>query len=247
MPAPRSLVSWPQLVDIATTVLPFLGAWAAGRLSWRDPVGLVGITWGVLFVNSLVQLGAVLTGERVLLRAASIASMLLLPLLLTPALLTWIGPAAARWQRPLAATFAIVGIGALVAFGGIDLVLVPGLSRRFTLFYHTPSHLALALLALGMLVAQARRAADPRDTGVEPGWLWIGGGHLIYFLATVVGRPLIEFLVPQGRDPTRDAIMGLMLIYSTTMLAITWGLWLGRRTVTRPPHASRATIPATTA
>jgi hypothetical protein len=238
MPAPRTLVSWPQLVDIATTVLPFLGAWAAGRLSWRDPAGQVGLAWGALFALSMMQLGGMLTREMAFVRAGSVAATLLIPLLLAPPLLTWAGHAVARWRTPLLALFAIVGVGALLLLGP---------SRQFTLFFHTPSQLVLAVLSLGMLVAQARRAADPRDTGVEPGWLWIGGGHLIYFLATVVGRPLIEFLVPQGRDATRDAIMGLMLIYSATMVAVAWGLWLGRRTVTRPPRAARAPISPTTA
>jgi hypothetical protein len=227
MPAPRYVVAWPQYVDIATTVLPLLGAWGARRLSWRDPVGQVGLAWGAQFALSLVQLAGVLAGRLVYTRWGSAVAMLLLPLMLVPPLLTWMGPRAARWRAPLLTLFAIGGLGTL-------LTLRSG--RQLTLFYQSPSHLVLALLALGMLVAQARRASDPQGPPAERGWLWVGGGHLVYFVATMVGRPLIEFvLLLLGRSATRDAAMGLLLLYSATMVTITWGLWMERRTVARAP------------
>lgn len=228
MPAPRVL--WPQYLVIAATAFPLVGAHLARRLSWRDPVGQVGLTWGVLFALSLVQLAGVLSARLVYMRWGGAAAVLLAPLLIVTPLLTWIGPGALRWRTPLVAVFALTGMAALLAFG-------PG-SRQLTLFYQTPAQLVLAALALGMLVAQARRAADPQGAPAEPGWLWIGGGHLVYYLATVIVRPLVEFLlVLAGMSGTRDAAMGLLLVYSATMVAIAWGQWKGRRAAPRSPAA----------
>ncbi len=226
MPALRVL--WPQYLVIAATALPLVGAAAARRLSWRDPVGQVGLAWGALFALSLVQLVGVLSARPAYLAWGRAAVAILTPLLLVPPLLTWIGPKATRWRTPLLMLLALTGIGALLVVGPRG--------RGLTLVYRTPTALLLAALALGMLVAQARRAADPQGAPAEPGWVWIGGGHLVYFLATVVGRAFVEFLfLVVGRSGTRDANMGLLLVYSATMLAIAWGQWKGRRVDPRAP------------
>jgi len=226
MPALR--ISWPQYLVTVATGFPLVGAWTARRLAWRDPVGQVGLVWGALFVLSVAQMTAGIMGRFAYINWGSAAAALLAPLLLVP-LLTWMGPRATRWRTSLLVFFAVAGIAAMLALG-------PG--RQLTLLYLTSTQLVLAILALGMLVAQARRAADPQGIPAEPGWLWIGGGHLVYFLATVVSRPLIEFLIPLlGREPARDVSMGLLLVYSAALAVIAWGQWKGRREAQRSPAA----------
>ncbi|GLC23506.1 hypothetical protein [Roseisolibacter agri] len=228
MPALR--ISWPSYLVTVATGLPLLGAWSARRLTWRDPVGQVGLVWGAQFLLSVAQMAFALTGHIPYVKWGSAAAALLAPLLLVP-LLTWMGPRATRWRTPLLALFAVAGIVAMFALG-------PG--RQLTLLYLTSTQLVLAILALGMLVAQAGRAGDPQGVPPEPGWVWIGGGHLVYFLATVVSRPLIEFLIPLlGREPARDVSMGLLLVYSVALAGISWGQWKGRRDAASP-SASRA-------
>ena len=223
-------ISWPQYLVTVATALPLLGAWSAGRLSWRDPVGQVGIAWGTLFALAAVQVLGAYTGHMAYVSWGRVAVALLAPLLLVPPLLTWIGPAATRWQTPLLVLLALTGIGVLLVVGPAG--------RGLSLVYRTPTALLLAALALGMLVAQARRAADPQGTPAEPGWLWIGGGHLVYHLSTVIGRALAEFLfLVVGRSGTRDANMGLLLVYTATLAAIAWGQWKGRRVAPRAPAA----------
>lgn len=228
MPAVRVL--WPQYLVIASTALPLVGATVARRLSWRDPVGQVGLAFGALFTINLVQLAAVLTGRLSYVSWGRAAVALLAPLLLVPPLLTWIGPTATRWRTPLLALLVVAWIGALLAIGHRG--------RGIALVYQTPTSLLVATLAMGMLVAQARRAADPQGTPAEPGWLWIGAGLLLYFLATVVGRAVIEFaFLVVGRGAVRDASMGLLLVYTATLAAIAWGQWQGRRVATLPATA----------
>ena len=229
MPAPPVL--WPQYLVIAATAFPLVGAWSARRLSWRDPVGQVGLAWGAVFAVNLVQLASMRSGRLAYVAWGTAVVGLLMPLLLAPPLLTWIGPGASRWRTPLRVLLVLTWIGAVLAVGTRG--------RGISLVYRTPTALLLAALAMGMLVAQARRAADPQGASAEPGWLWIGAGHLIYFLAFVIGRAVIEFaFLVVGRSGTRDASMGLLLVYTATLAAIAWGQWKGRRVAT-PPAAAR--------
>lgn len=229
MPAVRVL--WPQYLVIAATALPLVGAGVARRLSWRDPVGQVGLAWGALFAINLVQLGFMASARLTYVGWGSAVVGLLMPLLLAPPMLTWIGPVASRWRTPLRVLLVLTWIGAVLAVGTRG--------RGIALVYKTPTALLLAALAMGMLVAQARRAADPQGAPAEPGWLWIGAGHLIYFLALVIGRAVIEFaFLVVGRGAVRDASMGLLLVYTATLAGIAWGQWKGRRVAT-PPAAAR--------
>ena len=227
-------VLWPQYLVIAATAFPLLGAIVARRLTWRDPVGQVGLAWGALFAINLVQLAGVLSARLAYVSWGRVAVALVTPLLLVPPLLTWIGPKATRWRTPLLVLLVVTWIGALLAVGARG--------RGIALIYHTPTSLLLAALAMGMLVAQARRAADPQGAPAEPGWLWIGAGHFVYFLALVVGRAVIEFaFLAVGQGAVRDASMGLLLVYTATLAAIAWGQWKGRR-VAIPAAAAR--VPA---
>jgi hypothetical protein len=172
-----------------------------------------------MFVCSIVQIAGVIEKRAFVMRAGSVAVGVLLPLLLVPALLTWIGPRAKRWQT------AILGVTLAAA---VATLLTLGSGREFSIIYKTPMHLGLLALTTAMLASQGRRASDPRSDSAEPGWLWIGGGHVVYLFATVIGRPLAEVLVPRSWSAVVDVHMALMLVYSATMVAIAWGIWLGR-------------------
>ena len=226
MPAVRVL--WPQYLVIAATAFPLVGAAAARRLSWRDPVGQVGLAWGGVAAINLLQLAAVRSGRMVYVGWGNAAVALLEPLLLAAPLLTWIGPGATRWLTPLRVLFALTWLVAVVAVGTRG--------RGIQWVFHMPAGLLLAALALAMLVAQARRAADPQGMSAEPGWLWIGAGHFLYFLAMLIGRSLVEFaFLLVGRSGSRAASMDLLLIYTVTLAAIAWGQWKGRRVDARSP------------
>jgi hypothetical protein len=227
MPAVRVL--WPQYLVIAATAFPLVGAAAARRLSWRDPVGQLGLAWGAMFAVNLLQLAAVRAGRFTYVGSGN-AVVALLSLLLVPPLLTWMGPGAKRWQTPLLVLLVLAWVGAVLAVGTRG--------RGIGLVYKSPVALLLAALALGTLIAQARRAADPQGAPAEPGWVWIGAGHLLYFLALVIGRAMIEFaFLVVGRSGSRDANMGLLLVYTATLAAIAWGQWKGRRTDAQSPAA----------
>jgi hypothetical protein len=206
-----------------------VGAWAARRPVWSDPAGRVGLAWGVQFLCSLLQLYGVLSRQLVYTRVGLTLASVLLPVMLAPPLLRWIGPAAQRWQ------WAILGVtvgAALVVLGAF------GQGREYTLFYTTPLYFGLLVLSVSFLIAQARRAGDPQADTAVPGWLWIGGGHLVYFVTFVVGRPLIEVLVSLGWSEAVGAHMGTMLVYSGAMAAVAWGIWLGRVGARSARHAS---------
>jgi hypothetical protein len=79
-----------------------------------------------------------------------------------------------------------------------------------------------------LLGAHGRRASDPLSSGAEPGWAWVGGGHVVYFLTYTVGRPLVELLVPRGLAATVDVHMTMLLVYTAALTAVAWGIWLGR-------------------
>jgi hypothetical protein len=208
-----------MLLDTIATALPFAAAWAARRLSWGDAAGRVGIAWGVLFLCAALQVGALASRDLALVRVGGGAYQLLVPLLLTPALLAWIGGPLQRH------TAAVTGALTLWAAGAL---LVLGLSRSLTLVVGTPLHLVLLVLSVLLLGAQGRRASDPLSSEAEPGWVWVGGGHVVYFFTYTVGRPLVELLVPRGLAATVDVHMTMLLVYTAALTAIAWGIWLGR-------------------
>lgn len=213
------------MLDTFASLAPALAAWRAGRLSRRDPVGQMAIAWAAMTGMSIVQLGSFLLRQFAVTRTMGLVSVVLLALLLVPPFLTWIGPPAKRWQPALFALFVLGTGGAL---------LVLGHDRRFNLFIYPALYTPLAILALAMLAAQARRAGDAGAGRAEPGWLWIGGGHLAYFLVSIVGVPLIEAVLPRGLDAATDVHFARLLIYSAMMFVIAAGVWRSRS------HASGA-------
>jgi ABC-type antimicrobial peptide transport system permease subunit len=93
----------------------------------------------------------------------------------------------------------------------------------------TTAHTGLALLVLLMMATQFRRVANAQASTVEPGWAWIAGGHLLYFLATLTGRSLLEALVARSRSAVGVASAALFVAYALAMVAIAWGIWASAR------------------
>jgi hypothetical protein len=217
---PPSAYDWPKLLAAAAELLPLAAAWRANRLRTGDPAGQVGITWAIMVLTYPLSLLGLALGELALVTWTTAFAGIALPLLLVPPLLTWIGPAAKRWQPLVLAAFALLTVGSLVVFGA---------GREFTLMSRTTAHTGLALLVLLMMAAQFRRAANPQSAAVEPGWAWIAGGHLLYFLATVTGRSLLEALVARNRSAVGVASAALFVAYAIAMVAIAWGIRVGAR------------------
>jgi hypothetical protein len=231
MPAPAvSVFNWKVLLTFGTEFLPLLAAWRAGRLRAGDPAGQVGLAWAFMNVCTLVQAIGFLTRQGAVTQWGLVLAGIALPVLLVPPLLTWIGPAAKRRQAAVLAAFVLPLVGVLVAFG-------PG--REFTLLSRTVAHTALAGLILLMLATNYRRAANPQAV-TEPGWAWIAGGHLAYFLATLVGRALIEALLARSVTAARPANTMLFLVYAASMFAIAFGIWVSARSAARPEGDDRA-------
>jgi hypothetical protein len=227
-PAAPSVFGWKTLLILGAESLPLLAAWRAGRLRAGDPAGQIGLTWAFMNVCTVIQGAGVLAGQRSVMLWGGVLAGVALPLLLAAPLLTWIGPAAKRRQPLVLAAFAVLTVGALVGFG-------PG--REFTLLSRTTAHAALAALVLVMMAAQFRRSANPQAAASEPGWAWIAGGHLAYFLATLVGRPVLEALVGRSRADVGVASAALFVTYALAMLAIAWGILVSERTPAPPGRA----------
>ena len=230
VPATPNVFGWKPLLTFGAEWLPLLAAWRAGRLRAGDPAGQIGLAWAFMNVCTVIQATGVLTHQRSIQIWGGVLAGVTLPLLLTPPLLTWIGPEAKRRQPLVLAAFAVLTVGALLAFG-------PG--REFTLLSRTGAHVGLAALVLVMMAAQFRRSANPQIAATEPGWPWIAGGHLAYFLATLVGRALLEALVARSWAEVRVGTAALFVTYALAMLAIAWGILVGARAPARPEGADR--------
>jgi hypothetical protein len=231
MPAPAApdVLTWKFFMVAGAEFLPLLAAWRAGRLRRGDPAGQTGLTWAFMNVCTFAQAAGLLTGYReVTVWWAAVAGVSL-PLLLVPPLLTWIGAEAKRRQPLALAVFAALTIVPLVAFG-------PG--REFTLLSRTTAHTALAALVLLMMASQFRRSANPQAAAAEPGWAWIAGGHLAYFLATIVGRALMEAVVARSWAELDVAASALFVTYALAMVAIGWGILASARQPSRPDGLS---------
>ena len=237
MPIPPTAYDWPKLVAAAAELLPLAAAWRANRLRSGDPAGQVGITWAIMVLAYPLSLLGLATGRIAFTTWTTVSTGIALPLLLAPALLTWIGPAAKRWQPLVLAGFTLLTVGSLVVFGT---------GREFTLVSRTTAHTGLALLVLLMMATQFRRAANAQAAVVEPGWAWIAGGHLLYFLATLTGRSLLEALVARNRAAVGVASGALFVAYALAMLAIAWGIRVSAREQSGPGVAGDARAARTT-
>ena len=220
--AASSVFTWRFLLIAGAEFLPLAAAWRAGRLRMVDPVGQIGVTWAFMNVCTFIQALGVVMERRAIREWGLALAGISLPLLLVPPLLTWIGPAAKRRQPWVLAAFASLSVGSLLAFGT---------GREFTLLSRTTAHAGLALLVLLMMATQFRRSADPQAAAAEPGWAWIAGGLLAYFLATLVGRALAEALMARSVAAARSASAALSLAYVAAMVAITVGIRVSARGV----------------
>lgn len=232
---PATAFTWPVLLGTAVSALPTIVAWRAGRLHPRDPVGQVAIAWGVVSLSGLAQYAVYAADRRLavalLIPISAMFNNTVLPLLLTPPLLTWIGPRAKRFQ-PL--------VLAAILLGSLAVLFTLGIGREARLLLRNISMTALAALSTWAMTAQARRAAAAFDPVFEPGGAWIGAGQLLYFLATLVGRSLGEALVARSWGALIQVTQALHLIYGVSMVAISWGIWLGRRQTAPPRPATPA-------
>jgi hypothetical protein len=227
--APAAVWTWTVMAGVALSALPTLAVWSVGRLDRRDPIGQVGIAWGLMFCASITQLVLMTFDRRREALALTPAVLVALPLLIVPPLLTWIGPRAARWRLPVQAAFATWSLLVYLALGT---------GREGRLALRCTAYASVAVLAAWAMAAQTRRASQGEDAGTESGGPWIGAGHVLYFLTSAVGNALIEALV--SRWPLLiQAYRAQHLLYGVAMCAIAWGIWVGARA----PAASRLAPP----
>jgi hypothetical protein len=229
-----SAVLWQLLLVVGSEFLPLVAAWRTGRLRAGDPAGQVGLAWAFMNVCTVIQAVGFVTGHRPVTEWGLVLAGVSLPLLLTPPLLTWIGPAAKRWQPAVLAAFAALTVGALAVFG-------PG--REYSLLSRTTAHAGLSALVLLMMATHLRRSANAQAAAAEPGWAWIAGGHLAYFLATLIGRALVEALIAWSRMASRFTSDALLILYAASMIAMGWGILVGARRPARADGASAHPLP----
>jgi hypothetical protein len=229
---PTAALSWPVLVGVAVSALPTLAAWRAGRLDRHDPIGQVGLVWGLMFLTSLSQYALVAAGLRSVALAMPILVVIVLPVLIVSPLLTWIGPRAAARRVPVLAGLAVWSLGVVVALGT---------GREARLFLRCTSYTTVAILAAWAMAAQSRRSAQGSDPGAEGGGPWLGAGHMLYFLTGAVGNALIEALVSRSWDALLQVYRAQHLTYGIAMVSIAWGI---RASARRPVRAPVAPAPA---
>ena len=228
--AASSVFTWKFFLVAGAEFLPLAAAWRAGRLRPGDPAGQIGFAWAFMNVCTFIQALGVLLERRDVREWGLVLAGISLPLLLVPPLLTWIGPAAKRRQPWVLGAFALLGVGALAVFGT---------GREFTLLSRTTAHTGLAALVLLMMATQFRRSADPQAATAEPGWAWIAGGLLAYFLATLVGRALSEALIGRSVVAATTTNRALLVTYAVSMVAIAGGIWRSVRSPARREGAHR--------
>ena len=225
------MITWPGAVAIAGGLLPALAAVRARVSLTRDPAGHSALGWlamagcSALYpVSRSLGLGG---SFRFALTALTIIAM---PLVLAPPVLTWAGPAAKRWQRHI--------LGGWMASSGATLALLePG--RHFQVIAHPAMCVLMSVLLLLALRTQMERHGAEHGV-TEPlrtGWLWLIGGHLAYFLSSIFWFPMLETLALRGMQLAADAMTGQILLQAGAMTAIAHG-------VVRSGAATRATAGA---
>lgn len=229
--ATPSVFTWKFLLVAGAEFLPLAAAWRAGRLQRGDPAGQLGVAWAFMNVCTFIQAFGAMMERRALREWGLALAGISLPLLLAPALLTWIGPAAKRRQPLVLAAFALLTVGSLIVFGT---------GREFTLTSRTTAHTGLALLVLLMMATHFRRSANPQTATAEPGWAWIAGGLLTYFLATLMGRALVEALIARDVAAARSANTAILLVYGASMVAIAGGIRVSARSLARSGRSERS-------
>ena len=209
-------ITWLLVVSVSASLLPMAAALRARVPLRTDPAGQVGLAWLVLGGCSVLQTVSAPFGARVMFWETAL-TIVLLPLVLLPPFLTWIGERAKRLQPALFAC--TVGAGAL----GLAAI---GPGRPFQIVAHPLMSALMAIVVLLAMRAQAvRHAALEWDADpLRRGWPWISGGHLVYFLSSVLWFPLMETLVPRDWNAVVSVNRAMMLLHATTMVAIAHGI-----------------------
>lgn len=219
MPASPNSLAWPVLLSVTGSLLPVASAIRARVSLLREPAGQVGAAWLVFACCTVLQMAFFRMRHPALVFWVTAITILLFPLLLGPPMLTWAGPRAKRLQPAL--------FGATVALGALGLATI-GPGRQFQVIAHPTMSVVMTVLVLLAMRAQAEHHAA-LEWGAEPlraGWTWIGGGHLVYFLSSVLWFPLMETLVPRDWRLVVDVNMALLLLHTAAMVAIAFGIAL---------------------
>ena len=213
------LLTWNLVAAFVGGILPALAA-VRWRVSLtRDPAGRSALGW--LVMAGCTALGPVsrAIGGVKLVFVVTALTIVVMPLVLAPPVLTWAGPRVKRWQ-PL-----ILG-GFVAVLGGTLALLGPG--RKFQVVAHPTMCAAMTLLLLLALRTQMERHGAEHGV-TEPlrtGWLWLIGGHLAYFLSSIFWFPMLETLALRGMQLAADAHLGLLLMHFGAMAAIAYGVVL---------------------
>jgi hypothetical protein len=179
--------------------------------------GQLALGWLVLLTFRLIGLVAWMRHDRPLQNAATAAGIVVAPLLFAPPLLTRTPGWPRRWWAVLTAGWGVSGLALLAALGG------PG--RPFQLVASPASFVFLASVALGALLAAARRhaalvgAPDP----LRAPWFWGMGATAGYAALFLCWMPLVELFY--ARDPQLGYIvhMALTQVQTLLVLALAWG------------------------
>ena len=226
-PAPPSPFAWPVLLGASATLFPVAAALATRRPLRGDPGGRLALAWGVIGALNLLPLGqllgAVPRGWPVL-----SATVVVVPFLLVPPLLAWLGGAAGRPR--------LLVLAAIAAAFALTAAAV-GTGREFRLVAHPLMSLAVAAVAAVVLCDAVRRGGGAADDGRG----WMAGGVASYFLLGAAWRPLAETLLRSRPAAMVDVHMGIQLAFAGCLTAIAWGVAHPRpaRAATPPvPHAA---------
>jgi hypothetical protein len=221
-----------MLVPLLATVLAFLPPVAALRSRYpfrREPAGQVAACWLVMALLGLAQLLWFASGHSLARVPSTAVTTALFPLMLAPPSLTWIGPAAKRWQWH--------GCAVWLAFWAFAVVKVPD-PRTFHAIVTPVMSLGMAAVSAAALAACVLRTtvADRRAD-----WFWILLGHVVYFATSSFRGPLIEALVARHWNAAVAVSNGILLLYCAVYVVITRGMLL------RPRASRRLAAPTSIA
>jgi hypothetical protein len=226
---PTSPLAPEHLASTVATVVAFAPPLAAlyARRSLREPAGQVAVCWfamAVIGAGSFVRYHypPALAGFPIVLVAYG-----LLPMLLLPPTLAWIGHGAPRWR------WLAVGVWMVCVAG---LVAALGTKRAFAAVA-SPLSGALMCAASGLSLASRVRAAPAAVRAHD--WFWVLTGHVLYFTAGLVRMPLQEALVERHWAAVVAVNDGILLLFCVSYLLIARGLLL-RAPVEAPARTSTA-------
>ncbi|AHG89103.1 hypothetical protein J421_1566 [Gemmatirosa kalamazoonensis] len=201
----------PTLATVAAFAPPAAAGWAR-RSFLGDPAGQVATCWLVTALVGLANFVAYF--YHWLPRSFPLFPFAfgVMPLLLAPPLLTWIGRDAARWRWAFVAAWLAITAALLAALGT---------GREFVVVMDPLMSALLAALSLWALAAQVRRA--PASIARHD-WFWILVGQVTYFATNMIRVPLVETLVARHWAAAIAVSNGIMLLYCVSYVVIARGM-----------------------